>query len=203
MHRTFGVEQSPGLTDRLAESHDGVRLLRSAPLNGPEGGNSFGTTESDVQEPIYEKQQEQVGRLGLLPAGTVVPQPGLLLQDAHLRSLLDVLSELWEVILIDSPPALLYDDVFRIAALSDLVLLLAAAEKTHRSSFGEVRNRLETVCPRSVASILNFHEQASSPGYGYGGDYYAYSYSSGREEPSTSQRLAENVSDGVRRILKG
>lgn len=205
LHRAFGIERSPGLTDRLAGSEEGIQLLRSAPLRGENGKSGGGDKEEGIQGSIHETQQEQVGRLGVLPAGAAVPQPGLLLQDAHLQSLLETLETSWEVILIDSPPALLYDDVFRIAALSDLVLLLAAAGNTQRSAFGEVRSRLETVCPRSVVSLLNFHQQISSPGYGYGDEngYYRYADSSSQKSATRAGRFRKRISDGVQRILKG
>ena len=81
-------------------------------------------------------------RLGLLAAGSDVPRPALLLQERHLQPLLQSLRSSWDLILIDTPPALLYDDAFRLASLSDLVLLLAMARQTRRRAVRDVRCHL-------------------------------------------------------------
>lgn len=198
LHRVFGVERTPGLTDRLAEAHEGVRLLRAQQASderriphGPDGDAPEG--------PFSETHQQQAGRLGLLAAGADVPRPALLLQEDHVRPLLWALTDEWDVVLFDTPPTLLYDDAFRLASLTDLVLLLAAAGETHHSAFRDVRRRLDTVSPHGVAALLNRHH--ATPGTSYGYSYYSYaSYPEGRADRAPWTR---RVSRGVRRLVKG
>lgn len=206
LHRRFGVERTPGVADRLANAQGEPRILRAAAPSREGEHPSSRAEEEEASHPFYNQQQEQVGRLGLLPAGTDVPQPALLLQDAHLTSLLSDFEASWDVILVDSPPALAFDDVFRAAALSDFVLLVAAAERTRLASLEEVENRLKTVCPQGVASLLNRHQQASGlgDGYYYGYDKYeGYDYASYRDAPTPTDRLTHRMSEGLRRIMKG
>ena len=186
--------------ERLAEAHDGVRLLRAPQVDGGDGRPSRSAPNgAPTQRRVQETQERQAGRLGLLAAGAEVPRPALLLQEDPVRALLQALDDEWDVVLFDTPPALLYDDAFRLAALSDLVLLLAAACETRRGAFDDVRSRLDTVCPNSVAALLNRYRPSPGSAYGYG--TYAYtSYPTTDERPDPWTR---RVSRGVRRIVKG
>ncbi len=199
LHKTFGVERTPGLTDRLAGADEGLHLLHASDEEGREGRAAPERPDGDAQSFLHQTQQEQMGRLGLLPAGTDVPQPALLLQESHVRPLLQTFTESWDLVIFDTPPALLYDDTFRLAALSDLTLLLASAGDTHRSAFRDVRTRLEKVCPQSVAALLNRHRPSPNTTYGY----TSYSYPSTREHPDGTDRWMQRVSQGVRLIVKG
>jgi Mrp family chromosome partitioning ATPase/uncharacterized protein involved in exopolysaccharide biosynthesis len=205
LHQIFEAERAPGLTDRLAGVEGNVRILRSpeedvetdSPYASPSDRDS--PDREDGAEWIHRAQQQKMGRLGLLAAGTTVPQPARMLQERHLQPLLQSISETWDLVLIDTPPALLYDDVFRLASLSDLVLLVAAAGDTRRSAFQDVRSRLETVCPHPVAALLNRHQSSSAPAYGYG---YS-SYPSVPEEARDDGQWMRRLSQGVRRVVKG
>jgi len=200
LHRAFGVERAPGLTDRLAETHDGVRLLRAPQADGGDGRPSLSAPNgAPTQRHVQETQERQAGRLGLLAAGAEVPRPALLLQDDPVRALLQALGDEWDVVVFDTPPALLYDDAFRLAALSDLVLLLAAACETQRGAFDDVRSRLDTVCPNSVAALLNRYRPSMGSSYGYG----TYAYTSYPREHAPRNRWTRRLSRGVRRVVKG
>ena len=200
LHRMFGTERTPGLTDRLAEAHRGVRLLRDPQHSGGDGQAVPRVPDGEAPEgPLSETHQQQAGRLGLLTAGAEVPRPALLLQEDHVRPLLRALTDEWDVVLFDTPPTLLYDDAFRLASLTDLVLLLAAAGETRRSAFRDVRTRLDTVSPHGVAALLNRHR--ATPGTSYGYSYY--SYASYPEERTDRDEWTRRVSRGVRRLVKG
>ncbi|PQJ35055.1 hypothetical protein BSZ35_11030 [Salinibacter sp. 10B] len=195
LHKMFDIERTPGLTDRLADIDDGIRLLHAP----DEAQETPGGADGEAHAFLQRTQQQQMGRLGVLPAGTEVPQPALLLQESHVEPQLQTLTEQWDVVLFDTPPALLYDDTFRLAALTDLVLLLAAAGDTHQSAFRDVRTRLETVCPHSVTALLNRHRPSPSTTYGY----TSYSYPSTRAEEDRAARWRRRVSQGLRRVVKG
>jgi len=200
LHRSFGVERAPGLTDRLAEAHDGVRLLRAPEADGGDGRPSMSAPNGDpTQRRVRETQQRQAGRLGLLAAAGETRGPALLLQDDPVRSLLRTLSGSWDLVLFDTPPVLLYDDAFRLAALSDLVLLLAAAGETRGGAFRDVRSRLDTVCPNSVAALLNRYRPSTGSAYGYG----SYAYTSYPGVNASKDRWTRRASRGMRRIVKG
>jgi Mrp family chromosome partitioning ATPase len=196
LHRLFNADRTPGLTDRLSNESDAVQLLDTphlhlqngeSPTNAPPSNGSLSPTE------------QQRGRLGLLAAGSDVPQPALLLQERHLQPLLQSLEPSWDIVLIDTPPALLYDDAFRLASLSDLVLLLATAHQTRRRAVQEVRTRLDDLCPHTIATVLNRDPSTAPSTYGY----TSSSYPSRRDEATPTDRLVQTVSRGVRRVMKG
>jgi len=142
LHRSFGVERAPGLTDRLAEAHDGVRLLRAPEADGGDGRPSMSAPNGDpTQRRVRETQQRQAGRLGLL----------------------------------------------------------AAAGETRGGAFRDVRSRLDTVCPNSVAALLNRYRPSTGSAYGYG----SYAYTSYPGVNTSKDRWTRRASRGMRRIVKG
>jgi len=153
-----------------------------------EAGRDVLLVDADLQGPSLHRM-----------FGAEVPRPALLLQEDHVRPLLRALTDEWDVVLFDTPPTLLYDDAFRLASLTDLVLLLAAAGETRRSAFRDVRTRLDTVSPHGVAALLNRHR--ATPGTSYGYSYY--SYASYPEEGTDRAEWTRRVSRGVRRLVKG
>jgi succinoglycan biosynthesis transport protein ExoP len=199
LHQMFGVDRTPGLTDRLSETREGVRLLRTQQGGDDRRTLPHGPNGDASEGPFSETQRQQAGRLGLLAAGADVPRPALLLQEDHIRPLLETLTASWDVVLFDTPPALLYDDAFRLASLTDLVLLLAAAGETRRGAFRDVRTRLDTVSPHGVAALLNRYRAGGGAAYGYD----SYSYASYRKDEPQPKPFVERMSRGFRRIVKG
>ncbi|PSQ96771.1 MAG: hypothetical protein BRD55_05715 [Bacteroidetes bacterium SW_9_63_38] len=196
LHRLFNADRTPGLPDQLSDEHDAVQSL-PLPTSRRPGGNgaSADAASSQAASPLAP----DMGQLGLLAAGHDVPQPSLLLQERHLRPLLEPMQASWDLVLIDTPPALLYDDAFRLASLSELTLLLAAAHRTRRRAVQDVRTRLDDLCSHTIAEVLNRDSSASPSRYGYTSSYYP----SRRSDVPMTDRLAQTVSRGVRRVLKG
>lgn len=196
LHRLFSADRTPGLTDCLSDEIDAVQHLDPSASASP-NGEAPAVTSSSNGAPSGTEQQR--GRLGLLAAGNDVPQPALLLQERHLRPLLQSLHTSWDLILIDTPPALLYDDAFRLASLSDLVLLLSTAHETRRRAVQDVRTRLADLCSHSIADVLNRDPSAPPSGYGYTSSYDP----SRRGDATSADRLANTISRGIRRVMKG
>jgi Mrp family chromosome partitioning ATPase len=193
LHRLFSADRTPGLTDRLAGTDSTIQSLHASDVL-PQSGNG---NPGDHDDFVPAKQKR--GRLGLLGAGGDVPQPALLLQERHLQPLLTSLQSSWDLVLIDTPPALLYDDAFRLASLSDLVLLLAMSHQTRRKAVQDVRTRLSDLCPHTIATVLNGDASATPSAYGYTSSYNP----SRQSDAPPSSRLVQTVSRGVRRVMKG
>ncbi|PSQ96272.1 MAG: hypothetical protein BRD55_07420 [Bacteroidetes bacterium SW_9_63_38] len=198
LHRLFGADRAPGLTDRLSDESDAVQLL-SSPEVQSSGGNGS-SVESFVPE-VDTSLEQQKGQLGLLAAGRSIPQPSLLLQQRHLQPLLERVEASWDVVLIDTPPALFYDDAFRLASLSDLTLLLAAAQQTRQRAVQDVHTRLGDLCSHPIAEVLNCASASAPASYSY--NYTSSYYPSQKAERSPTERFKETVSRGVRRVMKG
>ena len=192
LHRQFGVSRTPGLTDMLADVDDAVQILhRPDPLSNGQWPSPSGLEDQGGAD------DQRMGRMGLLAAGTKIPQPALLLQEAHLAPLMDRLAASWDIVLVDSPPALLYDDAPRMASLSDLVLLVAAAGSTRLNAYQEVHHRFEDLGADNVVGILNKYAPSRGDTYNYG------AYASYRSDPTTKDRVVQNLHKGFRRLVKG
>lgn len=192
LHRLFDKERVPGLTDALSEAYDAVQVLREPKRVGHMQPPGHSSTNQ-----ISQHEAKRTGRLGLLPAGTSIPQPALLLQDKHVQPLLEELGETWDTIVIDTPPSLVYDDATRLASLSDLVLLIAAAGKTRISAYSEVKNRLERLASQTTVGLLNQYVPSRQEIYGY----RYYSYSAAHPERKRDQLLRQ-IHRGFRHLVK-
>jgi tyrosine-protein kinase Etk/Wzc len=196
LHRAFGTERAPGLTDRLADTDQGVRTLL-APTD--EEAALSGDGAPGVASSLETAPGAQMGRLGLLPSGSTVPQPSLLFQEPHLRSLFETLGTEWDLLLLDSPPILTYDAASRMAALSDMVLLLADAGETKEEGFAEAVSRASTLCSGPVAGVLNRYDASSTDVYGYEHSTYA----SAVQQASLGEQVLRRTKRGFRRLATG
>ncbi|MBM4409859.1 MAG: polysaccharide biosynthesis tyrosine autokinase [Chloroflexi bacterium] len=103
MHKVFGIDNATGLTTLLlARERDVGRLLvRSLYTN-----------------------------VTVLPSGPMTPNPSELLGSARMREILDGLRDRFDVVLMDSPPALVVTDASVLGMLSDGLVIVARAGKT-------------------------------------------------------------------------
>ena len=61
----------------------------------------------------------------------------------------------WDLLLLDAAPILSYDATSRLAALSDMVLLVGNAGETKTEGYEEGLDRANALCPDPVAGVLN------------------------------------------------
>ena len=128
LHLHFGAQGNPGLSDYLSDDCD----------------------ESQVT------QVGSDGNLCLIPGGREVSNPSELLHSERMRQLLDRMSNLFDWIILDSPPALAVHDASILADMCDGVLFVvragttdfelaekAAADFHEKNLLGVVLNRVE------------------------------------------------------------
>ncbi len=137
LHRMFGVDGEPGLTDVLA----GDLSLEEALIWIPEF------------------------RLTLLPAGRPTNQPTELLGSFEMRRTVDTLRTHFDRIVIDTPPALALADVGVVGPLSDGVLVVVRAGRTPRPAIERALRQVAPA--RVLGLVLNdVGEIASGYAYG-------------------------------------
>jgi capsular exopolysaccharide synthesis family protein len=88
----------------------------------------------------------------ILRGNSTVP-PGELLQSSHLQGHLRRMTELFDLVLVDSPPVNLITDVQLLAANCDAVLLIARAFSTTRKAFEKAVQELLPF--RVIGTVLN------------------------------------------------
>ena len=128
LHMSLGAANAPGLSDYLLGDVDELQITQVGPT----------------------------GNLCLIPAGKATKDPGELLHRARLKKLLDRMSQLFDWVIIDSPPALAVHDASLLADVCDGVLFVvrasatdfevaekAAAEFQGKNLLGVVLNRVE------------------------------------------------------------
>jgi capsular exopolysaccharide synthesis family protein len=117
-----------------------------------------------------------VENLSILAAGPIPPNPTELLGSATFAALITSVSEQYDLVLIDAPPAMLVADPIIISATVDgVVVVVRAGSSTRLTTLGVVES-LQRAKANVVGFVLNFVDTKSSEyyyahGY-YGGKYY-------------------------------
>ncbi len=142
IHEFFGVSNRVGLTSLLLD-------------------------EADLKEVVQRVPGEP--NVALLASGPPPPNPSELLASARVRSIVNNLSEIVDIVLFDSPPVLPVSDALVIAGLTDATLLVASAGESSKRGLHRSYQLLRQVNARVVGMVLN-NADAQPAEYGYG--YY-------------------------------
>jgi tyrosine-protein kinase len=157
LHRFFGLETEPGLSNALAG-------------------------ESTVWDTL---QAPQVENLRVMVSGPVPARPTELLQSEAMGELVADLRDVSDFVIIDTSPILPVADALVLAPLVDGILLVADASITTRSAVTHTRELLDQVDARLVGAVFNDYDPSRDRGgagyYGYG--YRRYGYYSDAEAP--------------------
>jgi Mrp family chromosome partitioning ATPase len=123
------------------------------------------------------------GRLRVMTAGPVPPNPADLLGSQRMRDLVQQLVGEADIVLFDTPPTLAVTDAVALASAVDGVLIVADAGRSKRSALRQAAERLKQVDANLVGVILN----RASPGES---GYYTYQYHSQDQRPKRSGIVA-------------
>lgn len=154
--KTFGLPEGAGLTDVLIGRAKIVDVLQP-----------WGTS----------------GKLFVLGAGKVPPNPSELLASKRLHSLLDELAEL-ATVLIDAPPLLPVTDAAILTARTDGALVVTRARRTTYDELKAALANLGKVKARTLGIIINGVPMRGVSAEGYGYRYRSY-YGRTATEPAT------------------
>ena len=108
--------------------------------------------------------------LTILPAGPVPPNPSELLSSPRVQKLFEVLTQMFDVVLVDTPPTLPVSDALVVSRLVDAVLLIGNAGSTTRKEVQHALELLRNVGAPVVGTVLNglAPGDRAHAGYGYG-----------------------------------
>jgi capsular exopolysaccharide synthesis family protein len=137
------------------------------------------TTESGLFEVLSERVDLQSGlirfthdNLSVLAAPRDVKSSAMLLNSNEMKDLMVVLKERYEVIIVDTPPALLLPDIHIIKGLVDGIILVVRAGKTPKEA---VEKSIEVLGKeKMIGIVLNDQKKPI-------GKYYRYSYAGSGE----------------------
>jgi protein-tyrosine kinase len=140
LHQTLGAPLTPGLSDYLRGDADEFAVIQ----NGLENNLCF------------------------IPGGNLVSNPSELMLGERMKRLLDVVTPIFDWIILDSPPALPVHDASMLADLCDGVIFVVRAGRTDfemaEKAASEFRDK------NLLGVVLNCVEKGDS----YGSYYYGY-----------------------------
>lgn len=161
----------------LAVARLGVKvLLVDADLRRPTLSTVFGVDGaiglSDVVIGAVEFEQAvqhvDDGKLHLLPAGSVPPNPNELVQSASMDELLLRLRDEYELVIFDSPPLLAVSDAAVLSTRAGGALVVAAAGRSRRGRLRQALEVLDRADARVLGLVLTMVPGRASTAYGYG-----------------------------------
>ena len=151
-------------------------------LSNEHGISSFITGESTADQVVQPTPQEG---LFIIPSGPRPPNPAELLGSAQCRAALDRLNELFDLVIIDSPPVVAVTDAVVLSTDVDGVIMVIKSFKVAKDLVLQAKRMLTDIDARLIGVILNdFDIQRKSYGYYY---YYTY-YGAEREDVGKNRR---------------
>lgn len=146
-------------------------------------------------------QSDTAPRLAIITSGNLPPNPSELLSSKMMSELLDRLNQVFDVIVIDSPPVLTVTDAVALAPTMDGVILVIKPGVTKLSVFQQALEQLHSVGAHVLGVVLNGVEPTNRKyGYYYNRYYSKYSQYYGgygtkqkkmNPESSTQEKSAE------------
>lgn len=152
IHRSFKGESAQGLSDYLVGDCSLDTVLR-------------GTEQND---------------LDYIARGTAPPNPSELLMTQRFAQFLDDVESQYDLVIIDTPPALAVTDAAVVGKLVGTTLMITRFRENPVNEIERSLEQLENAGVVVKGSILNAIERTASSyyGYGYGYGYYHYAYKS-------------------------
>lgn len=110
-----------------------------------------------------------VANLSVVVSGPIPPNPAELLASRRMHEFLDTVSERFDIVIIDSTPALAASDACAVAPHVDGVLLVVDSGRTPEVALRRAKDRLEAVRGRIIGAVLNRFDAGAQ---GYSRRYY-------------------------------
>jgi capsular exopolysaccharide synthesis family protein len=123
--------------------------------------------------------------LTFISSGPIPPNASDLLGGSRMLSLISVGNEVFDLIIVDSPPVMGLADAPIIASSVAATIFVAAAGQARRGFIGSAMKRLRFARVTIIGGVITKFDAKREYGYGYG---YGYSYGYGyRDEAETSE----------------
>ncbi len=103
----------------------------------------------------YYIYHSDIKNLDVLTAGSVPPNPNVLLESLKIEKVMDELSKKYDIIILDAPPVGGLADALILSRLADVVLIVCRQDKTTKELLQATKEALETVNANIAGVILN------------------------------------------------
>jgi succinoglycan biosynthesis transport protein ExoP len=142
LHRLFGLDESPGLTDLELGEASLLEALRPVAL-----------TDEHLDADRVARKRDTSGSLEVLPSGSALEDPDELLFERTLVSILQRVRGLADIVLIDAPP-LLMGQAIALTAHVDGVVAVARLKTLRTSALQDLSAILDTSPATKLGFIL-------------------------------------------------
>ena len=139
------------------------------------GLSNFLSGNADLESVI---KKTEVPNLSYIQSGPIPPNPSELIGSSLFKSMIETLSELFDHIIIDSPPILGFADSVILSVSVDGIILVVLGGKTPRETLQRAKEVLHQVNAKILGVVINRVDIHRSD---YGSYYYRYHYYYGRE----------------------
>lgn len=128
------------------------------------GVTSLLTNQARLEEVI---RNSSISNLDILTSGPIPPNPSEILASKRLTGLLDELKNRYDIILIDTPPAIAVTDAQIVATKCDGVILVVDSGNVKREIAMKAKANLEHVQARILGVVLNNVDRRNKEAYYY------------------------------------
>lgn len=164
LHRIFGIDREPGLTDYLwgnCALKEGIKTIIDVMAGKFEMGDLLKTPGLDY--------------LHILTAGSSLLNPWGVLRSPRLKEMIREVEGSYDTIIIDSAPILAAADTSDIASEVDGVILIYEVGRISRGLLNRCKEQLENAHSKVLGVILNNMRPEVAPmAYQYYANYHAY-----------------------------
>lgn len=148
LHATFNKSNQQGLTTILTS----------------------GTNSVDLRQII---QESGVDNLDILTAGPIPPNPAELLNSQRMKTLLDTVKSIYDMVIVDVPPMLEVTDTQILSRSLDAVVLVVKQGQTQKLAIKRSVELLRLAKANLLGYVMNDVNTGSDAAYGYGYGYGA------------------------------
>jgi len=128
------------------------RLHRLFNLRNITGLTAYLTGKAPLKEIIHKTFIENIW---LIPSGPIPPNPAELLNSKKMKDLLEEASQMFDVVLLDSPPVLAVIDSVIISSIADSMVMVIRAGKTRRKPLLGAVQELKRARANIIGVVFN------------------------------------------------
>jgi capsular exopolysaccharide synthesis family protein len=158
------------------------RLHRLFKVRNMTGLTGYLTGKASLKDIV---QKTFIDNIWLIPCGPIPPNPVELLNSSKMKDLLGETGQVFDIVLLDSPPVLAAIDSVVISTVAENVVIVLRGGKTRRKPFLAALEELRKARANILGVIINAADLRKEGAY-YEKYYHYHQYGPYREDQETS-----------------
>jgi Mrp family chromosome partitioning ATPase len=169
----FAVGSDQGFTDVVINRTKLDRAIRPIALPGSTRLSAAQSLNGSSPDATGNGRGDVECVLHVLPAGSIPPAADEFLESERVSTVLDELSDQFDVVLLDAPPLLAVGDVMSLSTKVDAIVVVVRLG-IHRRQLEELARQLQACRAPTLGFVLTGASHGDSYSYGYGYDQRVY-----------------------------